>query len=86
MAVADAGIPAVGYFAQIPHYVSGPYPAASAALLAALGRHLGIDLPAGALDEEARQLRARLDAATASEEQTRAPRSDGRRGEVALRR
>ena len=72
MAVADAGIPAVGYFAQIPHYVSGPYPAASAALLAALGRHLGIDLPAGALDEEARQLRARLDAATASEEQTRA--------------
>ena len=26
MAMAEAGIPAVGYFAQVPHYVSGPVP------------------------------------------------------------
>ena len=26
MAMAEGGIPAVGYFAQVPHYVSGPYP------------------------------------------------------------
>ena len=47
MAVAEGGIPAVGYFAQVPHYVSGPYPAASVALVEALGRHLGLSLPTG---------------------------------------
>jgi hypothetical protein len=71
MAMAESGIPAVGYFAQVPHYVSGPYPAASLALLEALGRHLGIDLPFGDLAEESFQLRNRLDTATALEETTR---------------
>jgi hypothetical protein len=71
MAMAQGGIPAVGYFAQVPHYVSGPYPAASLELLRALGRHLGIDLPTGDLADEARQLRTRLDTATALEETTR---------------
>jgi hypothetical protein len=72
MAVAAAGIPAVGYFAQIPHYVSGPYPIASLELLRTLERHLGVDLPHGDLADEARQLRVRLDAAAAGEEGTRA--------------
>jgi hypothetical protein len=72
MAVAAAGIPAVGYFAQIPHYVSGPYSLASVELLGALERHLGVDLPRGELGDEALQLRARLDAATAADETTRA--------------
>ena len=71
MAMAEAGIPAVGYFAQVPHYVSGAYPAASVALLEALGRHIGEDLPMGDLADEARQLRTRLDTATALEETTR---------------
>ena len=71
MAMADGGIPAVGYFAQVPHYVSGPYPAAAVELLSALGRHLGVILPSGGLVEEARQLRTRLDTATAVEESTR---------------
>lgn len=71
MQMADGGIPAVGYFAQVPHYVSGPYPAAAVELLSALGRHLGVILPSGALVEEARQLRTRLDTATAVEESTR---------------
>jgi len=71
MAMAEGGIPAVGYFAQVPHYVSGPYPAASVALVEALGRHLGLSLPTGDLAEEARQLRTRLDTATALEETTR---------------
>ena len=71
MAMAEGGIPAVGYFAQVPHYVSGPYPAASLALLEALGRHLGIDLPTGDLADESGQLRTRLDTATALEETTR---------------
>jgi hypothetical protein len=71
MAMAEGGIPAVGYFAQVPHYVSGAYPAASVALLSALGRHLGVILPSGDLVEEARQLRTRLDAAAALDDSTR---------------
>jgi hypothetical protein len=71
MAMAESGIPAVGYFAQVPHYVSGPYPAASVELLMALGRHLDVVLPLGELAGEAQQLRTRLDTATALEESTR---------------
>ena len=33
IAVAEAGIPTLGYFAQVPHYVNGEYPAAAVALL-----------------------------------------------------
>ncbi len=71
MAMAEGGIPAVGYFAQVPHYVSGPYPAAAVELLSALGRHIGVILPSGDLVDDARQLRARLDTATAAEDSTR---------------
>lgn len=71
MAVADSGTPAVGYYAQVPHYVSGPYATASLELLRALGRHLGVDLPTGALESESRDLRTRLDVATASDDTTR---------------
>jgi hypothetical protein len=63
LAVSGSGIPAVGFFAQVPHYVGGPYAAASLALLQHLGRHLTMDLPAGDLKEEAAAQRARLDAA-----------------------
>ena len=71
MRVAEAGIPALGYFAQIPHYVSGPYPSAALELLGVLSRHLGVDLPIGDLTEESRQLRQRLDLAAAADESTR---------------
>lgn len=71
LSIAEAGIPALGYYAQIPHYVSGPYPAAAVALLEAVRRHVPIEVPTSLLEEEARQLRARLDAATALEETTR---------------
>jgi proteasome assembly chaperone (PAC2) family protein len=71
MAIAKTDIPAVGYFAQVPHYVSGPYALAAVALLHAVERHLDIEIPAGELDGEARQLRSRLDTATALEETTR---------------
>jgi hypothetical protein len=71
MRAAEAGIAAVGYFAQVPHYVSGPYPAAALQLLTSVGRHLGIDLGSGPLAEESEQMRTRLDAATAIDENTR---------------
>jgi len=72
MAATEAGIPSVGYFAQIPHYVSGPYALAAVELIRAVERHLDVELPRGELGDEARQLRVRLDAATAADETTRA--------------
>jgi len=71
-AIARAGIPAVGYFAQVPHYVTGAYVPAAVELLRVLGRHLGHDVDPGALRDESRQVLARLDAATAADEGTRA--------------
>jgi hypothetical protein len=71
MALASSGTPTLGYFAQVPHYVSGPYPAASLALLRTLERHLGVEIPVGALADEARTQRTRLDGATGIDEKTR---------------
>ena len=69
--VSSAGIPALGYFAQVPHYVSGPYATAALELLRALGTHLGVTIPAGELTGEARELRSRLDTAAGLDETTR---------------
>jgi len=71
IAVAHAGIPSLGYFAQIPHYISGSYPAATVALLRAIEQHLDIELPLGTLTDEVEQMRRRLDTATALDEKTR---------------
>jgi hypothetical protein len=72
LSVASAGIPAVGFFAQVPHYVSGGYPTASIALLTALGRHLGVEFPIGQLATRALERRNLLDAAATTDESTRA--------------
>ena len=71
-AIARAGIPAVGYFAQVPHYVTGAYVPAALELLRVLSRHLGREVAPGALREESRQVLERLDVATAADEGTRA--------------
>ena len=70
-AVSRAGVPTVGYYAQVPHYVSGAYPAAAIELIRSVGRHLDGDAELGSLPDEARQLRTRLDTATAVDETTR---------------
>jgi hypothetical protein len=72
LSASSNGIPAVGFFAQVPHYVNATYPAASIALLTALGRHLGIEPPIGQLATRALERRNLLDAATASDDDTRA--------------
>ena len=69
--VSAAGIPALGYFAQVPHYVSGPYATAALELLRTLGNHLGSEIAARDLQDESRELRSRLDAAAAADESTR---------------
>jgi proteasome assembly chaperone (PAC2) family protein len=72
VAMGQSGIPSLGYFAQIPHYVSGEYAPAAVALLEAVTRHLGVRVEATALRAEAEQLRTRLDTATSLDEKTRA--------------
>lgn len=56
------GLPAVGLWAQVPHYVAAmPYPAASLALLQGLNRIAGLDIPLADLAERAEANRARID-------------------------
>jgi len=60
-AVTARGIPAVGFWAQIPHYVAGPYHAGALALVERAAKHLGIDLPLGSLVDDAKEQRRELD-------------------------
>ena len=56
------GLPALGLWAQVPHYVSAmPYPAASLALLQGANRATGLDLPLGNLPDLAEASRRRID-------------------------
>lgn len=59
--VAESGIPTVGFFAQVPHYVTSPFPAGVLALVQRLAKHLEIDIPLGSLEEEAEAHRSQLD-------------------------
>jgi len=71
LSVSGAGIPSVGFFAQVPHYVGGPYAAATIALVGHLGRHLGVDVPLGDLPDEAAAQRQRIDAAVNADDDAR---------------
>ncbi|CAN5722637.1 PAC2 family protein [soil metagenome] len=71
MAVAGAGIPTVGFYAQVPHYVGGSFAAGAIALLEQLGRHLGIELSLGDLPDEALAQRQRLDTAVGGDDDAR---------------
>jgi len=65
----ELGIPAIGLWAQVPHYVSGdpmPYHAGSLALLRQLERMTSLSLPMGELAGAAEETRQRLDAAVQS--------------------
>jgi proteasome assembly chaperone (PAC2) family protein len=66
---ADLGVPAVGLWAQVPHYVANfPYPAASVALLSGLAELTGITTEAASLRGEAMTHRRRLDELVANSE------------------
>lgn len=71
MAIAESGIPTLGYYAQVPHYVSGDYPAAAVALVRAVERHFDDTLTTAVLELEARGIAARLDAAAAADDSTK---------------
>ena len=67
----QAGVPTLGYFAQVPHYISGEYAPAAMALLDAFGTHLNIAIESPSLRAEADLTRTRLDAATDADEKTK---------------
>lgn len=71
MTIAEAGIPTVGFYAQVPHYVGGQYAPASVAIIEHLGRHLGIEVPLGPLADDAITQRQRLDQIVQADEESR---------------
>lgn len=71
MSVASSGIPTVGFYAQVPHYVGGPYTAASIAILEHVARHLGVEPPLEGLPDEAMAQRQRLDRIVQADDDSR---------------
>ncbi|MGH3773025.1 MAG: proteasome assembly chaperone family protein [Pseudonocardiaceae bacterium] len=70
---AAAGIPAIGVWARVPHYVAAtPYPAASAALVDALATVAGLELDAGELHAAAGSTLSQIDETIATSEEYRA--------------
>ena len=66
---ADRDLPAIGVWAQVPHYTSGmAYPAASLALLESASEVAGLALPTGNLANDAQEARVRLDEIIAGNE------------------
>ncbi len=61
--LADRGIPTVGLWARVPHYVGGVYHPAVVTLVERLSRHLGVRIPLGSLVDDAAEQRKSLDAA-----------------------
>jgi proteasome assembly chaperone (PAC2) family protein len=59
--LSEAGVPTVGFWAQVPHYVAALYHAGAVALLRRTAEHLLIDIPIEDFEEEARNQRAQLD-------------------------
>jgi hypothetical protein len=72
-ALTDKGVPALGIWAQVPHYVSAmSYPAATLALLTGLHEVAGLVVDAGAIRQETIIQRQRLDQLVAGNDEHRA--------------
>lgn len=72
LALTDSGIPAVGFWAQVPHYVAGPFYAGCVALIDRVARHLGISIDLGDLVDRVAEQRRQLDATIATQPDSRA--------------
>lgn len=51
--VSDSGIPAIGYWAQVPHYLQGPFHAGVLSLMERVGGQIDVAFPIGDLALEA---------------------------------
>jgi PAC2 family len=58
--LSQSGIPTVGYWAQVPHYLP-QYPPAAIALIRRVESHLGISIGVGELEQETAAQRGQLD-------------------------
>ena len=67
-ALVDAGIPAVGFWAQVPHYVAETYAPGVVAMVERIARHLGVLLPLGSLVDDSADQQERLSEAVANQE------------------
>jgi predicted ATP-grasp superfamily ATP-dependent carboligase len=69
---ADRGLPALGIWAQVPHYAAGmPYPAAAARLVEGLAEVAGLRFDAGDLSRQAKATESRLEALLADSDEHR---------------
>jgi hypothetical protein len=66
--LADRGIPTVGLWARVPHYVGGVYHPAVVTLVERLSRHLGVKIPLGSLVDDSQDQRKSLDEAVDEQE------------------
>lgn len=71
-AVTRAGIPAIGYWVQVPHYLGDRYHAGIIALLDKIAGQLGTAIPLDDLREQADAQRTRLDEVVASRPEAQA--------------
>jgi len=71
-AFTEAGIPSVGFWAQVPHYVVGGSAASVIALVERVSRYLQVVVPLGTLPEDAQQQRIELDGLVAARPDARA--------------
>lgn len=70
VAFGEAGVPAVGVWARVPHYVSGsPYPVAAAALLDELSELTGVHIRTEALHEAGKKAGEQIDTLIAASEE-----------------
>ena len=69
--LAGHGLTTLGMWVRIPHYVAGPYPEASRALLERLSAHLGTAVDLSEIDADIEASRRRLDVAATSSDEVR---------------
>jgi hypothetical protein len=71
MAMSTVGVPTVGFYAQVPHYVGGQFAPGAIALLEHVGTHVGVEVPIGDLADQAVGQRTRLDTAVGADDDAR---------------
>jgi len=69
--VADAGVPAIGYWAQVPHYLQSPFHSGVLGLIERVGGQVGVRFPIGDLAVEASAQLEQIDADLAERDDAR---------------
>ena len=69
--VADAGIPAIGYWAQVPHYLQAPFHPGVLSLIERVGGQVGVRFPVGDLALEASNQLEQIDVDLADRDDAR---------------